>query len=138
MSIFCKNTEQGLIPLYDSDLDEKKKLKLGETYEMTPKIWKERNLQFHKKFFALLNLGFDNTKMIGFDLKGYRSYITMKAGYADVYQTPRGLMALPKSIAFDKMDDTEFQSLYNSAIQVIIDDIGATREDIEQNLINFL
>jgi hypothetical protein len=137
MSIFCKNTTSGLLPLYDSDLEEKSKLKLGEIYEMTPKLWKERNLQFHKKYFALLKLGHDNTKLT-MDLRGYRAYVTMKAGYAEVYKTPKGLMALPKSIAFDKMDDIEFEGLYNSAIQVIIDDIGATREDIEQNIINFL
>jgi len=136
LSIFCKNTEQGLIPLYDSDLEEKKKLKLGEIYSV--EIKKARNYPFLKKFFALLKLGHDNTKLEGITFDAYRAYVTMKAGYVETFKTTRGLMALPKSIAFDKMDDTEFQDLYNSAIQVIIDDIGATRKDIEQNLINFM
>ena len=136
MKITVKNTEQGLLPLYDSDLEEKKKLKLGEIYSVEVK--KDRNYQFHKKYFALLNLGHDNTKLEGITFDAYRAYVTMKAGYVETFKTPRGLMALPKSIAFDKMDDTEFKDLYNSAIQVIIDDIGATLEDIEQNLINFM
>ena len=125
------------MPLYDSDLEEKKKLKLGEVYEMTPKIWKERNLQFHKKFFALVNLGCENSPK-NWDIKGYRAWLTMMSGWADIYETEKGKMALPKSIAFDKMDDDEFAKLYKAAIQVIINDIGATQQDIEANLINFM
>jgi hypothetical protein len=136
MKITVKNTEQGLIPLYPSDLDEKNKLKIGEIYSV--EIKKDRNYQFLKKFFALIKLGHDNTKLQGINIDIYRAYVTMKAGYVETFKTPKGLMALPKSIAFDKMDDAEFEGLYNSAIQVIIDDIGATREDIEQNIINFL
>jgi len=127
----------GLVPLYDSDMNEKKKLKLGEVYEMTPKIWKERNLQFHKKFFALVNLGCENSPK-NWDIKGYRAWLTMMSGWADIYETEKGKMALPKSIAFDKMDDDEFAKLYKAAIQVIINDIGATQQEIEQNLINFM
>ena len=125
------------MPLYDSDLKEKYKLKLGEVYEMTPKIWKERNLQFHKKFFALVNLGCENSPK-NWDIKGYRAWLTMMSGWADIYETEKGKMALPKSIAFDKMDDDEFAKLYKAAIQVIINDIGATQQEIEQNLINFM
>ena len=137
MKIFCKNTATGLIPLYDSDLAEKKKLKLGEIYEMAPKLWKERNLQFHKKFFALVNLGCENSPK-DWDIDGYRAWVTMLSGWVDVYETEKGKMAIAKSISFDNMDNDEFAKLYNSAIQVIINDIGATEQEIEQNLINFM
>jgi len=50
MRIFCKNLLEGLIPLYNSDLEEKKKLKLDEIYEVEIKV--ARNYQFHKKFMA--------------------------------------------------------------------------------------
>ena len=123
------------MPLYDSDLKEKYKLKLGEDYECV--IKKTRNLQFHKKFFALINLGCDNSPK-DWDINGYRAWVTMKAGWVDVYTTDKGKMALPRSIAFDKMDESEFAELYKATIQVIIQDIGATQQDIEANLINFM
>ena len=30
MEIYCRNTASGLVPLYDSDYDEKRKLKIGK------------------------------------------------------------------------------------------------------------
>ena len=136
MKFYCLNTATGLKPLYDSDFDEKKKLKIGETYAV--EIKKERNFEFLKKFFALIKLGHENTKLKGIPFDAYRAYVTMKAGYADVYETPRGKFALPKSISFAKMDETEFQKLYDGSIQIIMNDIGSDRETIERELLNFL
>ena len=31
MKIYCQVTAQGLVPMYDSDYDEKQRLKVGET-----------------------------------------------------------------------------------------------------------
>ena len=58
MEILCRVTAQGLVPIYDSDLDEKKKLREGDTVMCS--IRKPRNYEFHKKFFALVRLTFDN------------------------------------------------------------------------------
>ena len=33
MKILLHNTDRGLVPVYGSDFDEKKKLKIGEDYE---------------------------------------------------------------------------------------------------------
>jgi len=136
LKFYCLNTATGLKPLYDSDLEEKRKLKIGETYLC--EIKKERNYEFHKKFMALIKLGHENTKLIGMNFDAYRAYITMKAGYADVYETPRGKFALPRSISFAKMDQDEFQKLYSASIQVIIDDIGADEQTIENEILNFM
>ena len=136
MKFYCLNTATGLKPLYDSDLDEKRKLKIGELIFV--RSGKNRNYEFHKKFFALIKLGHENTKLTSIPFNAYRAYVIMKAGYADVYKTPNGKFALPQSIAFSEMDNDEFQKLYEASIQVIMDDIGADRESIEQELINFL
>ncbi|WP_427910585.1 DUF1367 family protein [Parabacteroides chongii] len=40
-------------PCYDSDYDEKKKLKLGHTYKA--RITLARNIDFHRKYFQLIN-----------------------------------------------------------------------------------
>jgi len=135
MKIFVKNTATGLVPLYDSDYDEKRKLKIGETYQC--EIRKPRNIDFHKKFFALIRLGCENSPR-DMPQDVYRAYVTMKAGFAEVYKTESGTMALPKSISFSNMDDTEFEKVYRSVLEVIMKDIDVDEEFIRDNLINFL
>ncbi|GHT56798.1 hypothetical protein AGMMS49982_23820 [Bacteroidia bacterium] len=51
------NTAHGLIPCYDADYDEKKELKIGETFKA--KITLARNYEFHKKYFALINCAWE-------------------------------------------------------------------------------
>ena len=58
MDIFCKVTPNGLVPLYDSDYDNKHRLKNGSVVKC--KITKPRNLAFHKKFFAMVRLTYEN------------------------------------------------------------------------------
>ena len=140
MKLTVKNTEQGLIPLYNSDLDEKKKLKLGKVYEADVKDAESRNYQFLKKFMALIRIGHENTKEFEGEIpfKVYRKWATVKAGHYDIYKTSRGKMVEAKSLAFENMDEIEFQQVYNDVIQVIMNDIGASKETIEQELLNFL
>lgn len=135
MKIFCQNTATGLVPLYDSDYDEKKKLKIGEVYFC--EIKKPRNYEFLKKFFALVKLGCENSPL-DMTEKPYRAYVTMKAGYVDVYETPTGKMALPKSISFANMDEDEFQKLYLAVLMVISKDIKTDEKIIEEEIINFM
>ncbi len=135
MKIFVKNTATGLVPLYDSDYDEKRKLKIGETYQC--EIRKPRNIDFHKKFFALIRLGSENSPR-DMPQHVYRAYVTMKAGFVDVYKTELGVMALPKSISFSNMDETEFDKVYRAVLEVIMKDIDVDEEFIRDNLINFL
>lgn len=135
MKLFLQNTISGLIPLYPADQDEKRKLKLGVTYEAD--IRAPRNLGFHKKFFALLNVGHENTKLdMPFDT--YRKYMTVKAGFFTAYQTPKGIYYDPDSISFAAMEQDDFENVYSRVLDKIIEDIGATKEDIEKSLINFM
>jgi len=135
LKFFCKNTLQGLIPLYPADFDEKRKLKLGQDYEV--EITNPRNVGFHRKFFALLNIGLENTSL-DMPMSAYREYITIKAGFYNAYTTPKGLFYQAKSISFASMSQEEFEELFSRVLDKIIDDIGATKEDIMEQLINFM
>jgi hypothetical protein len=57
MKLFLQNTTHGLIPCYDADYDEKKKLKAGKVYKVEIKL--ARNYDFHKKYFALINCAWE-------------------------------------------------------------------------------
>jgi len=135
MKILLLNTISGLIPVYPSDMDSKRRLKLGETYEAD--IKHPRNYEFHKKFMALVNLGCENSKL-NMPFETYRHYITIKAGYFDAYETPKGMYYEAKSLSFASMDEATFQDVYSRVLDKIIEDIGCTSEEIEKALVEFM
>jgi len=134
MKLYVKNTLQGLTPLYPADYDEKKKLKIGKEYEV--EIRHPRNYMFHKKYFALLNIGWQNTE-VNMPFDTYRRWVTMRAGYYDIYETPKGKLYEAQSISFGNMDQIKFEELYSRVLDVIIDDIGVSGDDIESEILNF-
>lgn len=134
MDVYLKNTLHGLIPLYPSDYDNKKKLKIGETYKAV--ITRPRNYEFHKKFFALVNLGHENTSLeMPFDV--YRKYLIQKAGFFKAYNTTKGTYFEAESISFANMSKDTFDDLYSRVVNEVIKDIGTTTEEIEKQLIEF-
>lgn len=126
-----------LIPVYNSDAESLKdaKLKEGEVYQV--KITKPRNYEFHKKYFALINLCFENQEVFK-EINDLRSYLIMKAGYVKRIDTGTGEMILPKSISFANMDDIEFNKLYNKTIDVIINFLHISEGELLNELLNYL
>jgi hypothetical protein len=128
MKIYVKNTIYGLMPLYPSDYEEKKKLPIG--WEGVAEIKRERNYEFHKKFFALLNMFFDNQPEEN-EIKNFNTFRkikTMKAGFYESVITDKGITYLPISISFSSMDETEFKDLYSKMLDVVIRDLKITEE----------
>lgn len=136
MKIFVQNVVGHLIPLYPSDMEEKKRLKLGKVYSCEIKF--ERNYEFHKKFFALTKLGCENSQHVEMPLDTYRKYAVIKAGYAMTYKTPKGIFVDAESISFASMTQEKFEKVYSDVLYFIIKDTGANREFIEDNLLNFM
>lgn len=138
MKLYCKNTNHGLIPLYNSDYDQKRKLKIGKDYLC--EITMPRNYEFHKKFFALLNLFFENQsenyKINDFDT--FREIKTMKAGYFKIIVTEKGTTYLPKSINFASMDNVEFEHFYSKMLDLVIKELNADENMINEMLIDFM
>ena len=126
---------QGLVPLYESDLNEKQKLKIDEVYGCEIRF--ERNYLFLKKFMALIRVGCENSQNVDMPFDVYRKYATIKSGFYNVYQTPKGAFVDAESIAFDAMTEDKFQEVYNRVLDFIIKDTGAERKFIEKELISF-
>ena len=144
MKLTCVNTSVGLVPLGDADHDAKGKLLSGAIYEVDVKEF--RNHRFHRKFFALVRLSFEyltEGERAGFreNVELWRAYITVAAGFADVFFSPsRGeFVEYPKSIAFDKMNESEFGDLYERVKDVVWSIIGerVSASDFESKLSNF-
>lgn len=148
MKLNLLNTKQGLIPVYDDDFEEKKKLKLGEVYRSNIVLF--RNYEFHKKFFALINCAFEylseeQTERLGGDNKfgrdNFRKEMLKAAGVSNTYYSVvrNELVVEAKSIAFDKMDNAEFHDVYDAVKNAIFRTVlyGISEDEFNRNLINF-
>ena len=137
MKLLVKYKFGKLIPYFNSDLENLKdcKLKNDEVYEV--EIKKKRNYEYHKKYFALINLCFENQET--FDtLEDLRFYLTMKSGFVKKVETGSGIMYIPKSISFASMDEIEFNQLYKSTLDVICKFLNTNEEDLINEIINFM
>jgi len=140
MKIYCTNTPHGLMPNTDMDYEKKLKLKLGQVYRV--EIKQPRNYEFHKKYFALLNLVWENLPdhlSEGFRrFDNFRETVQMQAGWYEMYVNHKGVqMFKPKSISFGSMSAEEFEELYSNVIDIILRDYipGMDREELEMQVI---
>jgi hypothetical protein len=121
-------------PAFNEDIETAKKYKVGEIY--AGEIWKRRNIKFHKKWFALLNICFDNQER--FDvIDHFRDEFLLKSGHYRMHITAKGkTVYLIKSISFKNMDDIKFGELYEKSFTVALKNYckGNTREEIENNI----
>ena len=99
---------------------------------------KSRNIQHHRKLFALLKLVVENIDQpITVDM--LLGIIKLRTGYCDVIQTAKGDVALPKSIAFESMDQTQFSEFYDKAIGFIIQEIlPVSRDELENEILEMV
>ena len=145
MKLLLLNTREGLKPMYDEDYDEKKKLKIGESYEAEIRL--PRNLRFHRKYFALLRCAWEylNENQQSFfkdDLEVFRKSLEVTAGWCEPCfdLSAKSWLHIPKSISFEKMKEDEFNQLYNKVRDILFGVIipNISKEEFERNLKNFL
>lgn len=121
--------------------------KIKDGTVLSCEIKKVRNYKFHKKWFALLNLGFEYFEPVNNQYKGhdveknfdrFRHDITILAGYYTfVYDVQGNPKALAKSISFGSMNQEEFEQLYSKTIDVLLKKVMTryTKEELD-NAIN--
>lgn len=127
------------------------KMKTGGAVRATVK--QQRNPRFHRKFMALLNLAFDawepteatyKGQVVGKNFDQFRRDITILSGHYEMAITLRGETRLTaKSISFANMSQDDFDSLYNSACNVILKRILTTYDrdaldEVMDRLMGFL
>ena len=145
MKLMLQNTAVGLVPLYESDFDEKRKLKVGQIYQADIKV--VRNIQFHRKMWAMLNTAWmllpEKTQNGFRTFEGFRAYLLVTAGFFDVYYNTRlnDFVEVPKSMSCASMDDAEFAECYDRIKDVIwgilSSRVNITREVFEEYLSSF-
>jgi len=117
---------------YNSDYEIAKKIPLNEPiiYDWS----KPRNYKFHKKFFALLNMAYENQEQYN-NIEHLRHDLTIEAGFYEIRHNLHGVEIYePKSISFAKMDKVEFSEFYNRIVDVIVKWIGVDKEDLLEQI----
>ncbi len=144
MDIFCKVTPYGLVPLYDSDYDLKKRLRVGSVVKC--KVSNPRNYEHHKKFFALVRLTFDNLPS---NLAEYFKVnneedmlrrFKRDLGYFKTSLNERGEKEIEyQSISFSAMEQYEFERFYNQCIDLVLYKYikGIDKEDLITEIEHF-
>ena len=117
---------------YDNDYEKMKKLKVGDFLECD--IRKPRNYKFHKKYFALLNLLFQNQERYK-HLEDLRHDIIIECGYFTIREDINGHeIRKPDSLSFAKMDEHAFTELYSRTVDVIVKYFNFDRQEIIDNV----
>lgn len=110
--------------MYDDDYQEKNRLKLGAVYKA--KITVERNPDFHRKYFGMINCAWECLSESGQEFfkskDGFRKSVQIAAGHCDVvYSIKRAeWIEEARSISFGKMSQDEFEKLYSGVLDVIL------------------
>ena len=127
------------------------KLKMGGG--VRAKITKVRNIGFHRKFFALLNIGFEAWETpegeyggmkVEKEFERFRKDVTILAGYFTPVYNMRGEVRLEaKSIGFGSMEQDEFEAVYSAVANVLLRKVlkNYTRDDLDrvvENILNFV
>jgi len=133
MKLHVIKTQTGLKPCYNSDYDIYSKIPLNEVFEIEYK--KPRNYEFHKKYFGLLKLAFENQELFS-NITDMREDVTIMAGFFELRENKISgeITKKAKSISFAQMDEIEFSELYEKTKDVICKWLGVTDESIEEEI----
>lgn len=139
--VLMKTAGGALVPADPQAAEYIAKLKLGAGVRAT--IVRQNNLQFHRKFFALLNLGFEawepgellyNGVTVAKQFDQFRRDIVILAGYYESAINFKGEVRLTaKSLSFASMPQEEREALYSAVINVLLTRVLTqyTREDLD-------
>ena len=149
METSLKKTSHGLVPDDPNTGEWYEKLKIGENVHGP--LRKHRLTWKHRKYFALLNVGFSNWAPGKIDSKygvpeknfdRFRKDTAILAGFYEVVIRLDGTTRIEaKSISFKAMDQEEFERLYERTIDVFLKHIygeGMSKKEIDEIVEKYL
>lgn len=98
-----------------------------------------RNVKHHRKFFAMLGVIYENQTRYPTS-SHLLAVIKILTGHYDVFPVRGKETFFVKSINFAAMDQIEFESFYNHAVNIILQEIipGLDKQDLENRVLEIL
>jgi len=149
MRTYLTKTQAGLLPADPPTEEWYRKLKLGDVVSQDSTV--VRNPKFHRKYFALLQVGYENWTPGEIDSKygtpaknfdRFRKDVAILCGYYDmVIRLDGSTRAEAKSISFANMEEDEFEKLYSATIDLFLKriyDSSMTAEELDKTVNEYL
>jgi hypothetical protein len=145
--LLTKHQDGFLIPADDVEAEKLRHFARGEVIRAEVKLM--RNSQFHRKFFAMLRIGFDAfspavTEYRGFTVEKnfdqFRDDVIVAAGFYTITTSLHGKVRVKaKSIRFGRMKQESFEEVYSAVANVLLGTVLTryTRQDLD-NVVNQL
>lgn len=134
MELYVVKTINGLLkPAFDEDKEKFSQFPKDGYFEI--KYTKKRNLRFHKKYFVLIKLAYENQEAYSC-IERMRKDIIKHAGFFEEYTNAitGECIQEAKSISFSSMDETEFNDVYEKSKKVICDWLGIDNESLDEEI----
>lgn len=126
-----------LWPATEADKERFRKWPQGQVVDVE---WKRpRNPQFHRKFFALVNMAYQHSEAPSPD--AFLDSLKILAGHYENIALPDGRIWLrPKSISFANMGEDEFDEFYSRCLDAILTHImpGVDPAEVEKMIMGFM
>ena len=130
----------GLSPYTDEDAIELRRVGIGDILQA--KALDQRNVQHHRKFFALIRIVYDNMPE-QFDSHfptqdDLRHELIKRAGFYKEYIDLKGNKQYrAESISFDSMGQKRFDELYSKVLDVVVQWFLFDRDVLEGEIMQF-
>lgn len=122
MNIFLTKTLTGFVPADEEARQALRKYKVGET--LRAEVRKPRDYTNHKRYFALLNLTFENQEKYT-NFEHFRKAVQIAAGHVDeVIKLDGEIVFIPKSIDYSTLDEMEFCKVFGATMRVCAEILG--------------
>ena len=139
MIFFCRKENTGFVPSGRLDSEKYNKVPLGA--DIKCKYVKGRNPKNHARYFAFIKILFDSQEKFK-DENVFRRYLQVRAGYGIPVVINDLTMLMPDSIAYERLDETEFRKLFSRVIDAaLVEFPNWTRADmieiVEKKVLSF-
>jgi len=104
------------------------------------KITRSRNLNHHRRLFALLQLVFENQSIYP-TVEALLTVIKVTLGHCDVVKLPDGqVIPVAHSISFTSMDQDTFNRFYNQVVDLVLTHFlaGIEKTELEKEIFNLV
>ena len=127
----------GLTPTDDASEAALKSVKLGECIQV--KFKTPRNLRMHRLFWKLMQTVYENQDHYK-SANEVCAAFKFAVGLVDSIKTKRGVVQMPGSIAFAKMDQVKFREFFDAAIKFCVEEVipGMNSADLEREVMELV
>lgn len=135
--LIFRRYSQGFQPTDEQSRAALQSVKLGECVEL--KMKRPRNLQMHRLFWALMQKVYENQE----HYKSADEVCTafkFAVGHVDSIKTGRGVIQVPRSISFAKMDQIAFREFFDKAVKFCVTEVipGLDSADLEREVMELI